>query len=94
MHVQEIETAIRKLPIEKVIELSTWLEAYQAELGERQNETETEESRVNEEKWDELLSKPESKRVMRTMAHEALEEYRAGQTTGIAITEDGRLAPA
>ncbi len=30
---------------------------------------------------------------MREMAHEALEEYHAGQTTDITTTKDGRLAP-
>ena len=42
---------------------------------------------------DELSSEPESKQVMRAMAQEAVAEYHAGQTTGIAVTEDGRLAP-
>jgi hypothetical protein len=46
------------------------------------------------EKWDELLTKPEAKRVMREMAREAREDYRAGRTTDIEVTEDGRLAPA
>ena len=92
MQVQEIETAITKLSVEKVNELSTWLEAYQADLWKRENEIE--ESRVNEGKWDELFSRPESKQVMRAMAQEAREEFHAGRTTGIAITEDGRLAPA
>ena len=40
--------------------------------------------------WDELFAKLEPKRVMREMAREAREDYRAGRTTGIAITEDGR----
>lgn len=39
----------------------------------------------------ELFAKPEAKRVMRQMAREAREDYRAGRTTGsIAITENGR----
>lgn len=37
---------------------------------------------------------PEAKRVMRKMAQEALDDYRAGKTTDITITADGRLAPA
>jgi len=40
--------------------------------------------------WDELFAKPEAKRVMRQMACESREDYCAGRTTGIAITEDGR----
>ena len=92
MQVQEIETAITKLSVEKVNELSTWLEAYQADLWKRENEME--ESHADEGKWDELFSRPESKQAMRAMAQEAREEFHAGRTTGIAVTEDGRLAPA
>jgi hypothetical protein len=49
---------------------------------------EEEEIRASEEKWDELLAKPEAKRVMREMAREAREEYHAGQTTDVATTDD------
>jgi len=55
---------------------------------------ETEERiRACEDKWDELLARPEAKRPLRQMAREALEDYHAGRTTGIIITEDGQLAP-
>lgn len=37
---------------------------------------------------------PKAKRIMREMAQEALDDYRAGKTTDITITADGRLAPA
>ena len=58
-------------------------------------ETETDkEIRASEEKWDELFAKPEAKRVMREMAGEVREDYRAGRTTDIEITKDGRLTPA
>ncbi len=92
MQIQEIESAITKLSAEKVNELSTWLEAYQADLWKRKNESEN--SRANEDKWDKLFSKPDSKQVMRAMAQEAREEFHAGRTTGIAVTEDGRLSPS
>jgi hypothetical protein len=52
------------------------------------------EQTASEERWDELFAKPEAKRVMREMAREAREDHRAGRTTDIEITEDGRLAPA
>jgi hypothetical protein len=48
---------------------------------------------ANEAKWDELLAKPEVKRLMRELAREARAEYSAGNTTEIHIAEDGRLAP-
>lgn len=47
----------------------------------------------SENKWDQLLAKPEAQRAMIDMAREAREEFRAGRTTDISITEDGRLAP-
>ena len=50
--------------------------------------------KAGEEKWEKLFAEPEARRVMREMAREAREEYRAGRTTDIEITEDGRLAPA
>ncbi len=46
-----------------------------------------------EEKWDQLLARPEAQRTMVDMAREAREDFRAGRTTDIGITKDGRLAP-
>jgi hypothetical protein len=48
---------------------------------------------ASEAKWDELLAKPEAKRLMRELAREARAEYLAGNTTEIQITEAGRLGP-
>jgi hypothetical protein len=42
-------------------------------------------------KWDELLSRPKAKLLLREMAREAREEYAAGNTTKIGMTDDGRL---
>lgn len=47
-----------------------------------------------EEAWDALLAQSEAREAMRQMAREAIAEYRAGRTTEIGITDDGRLAPA
>ncbi len=92
---------MRTLPPERVLQLvdfarflefqttrryRDWLEEKEAEIAE--------EIRASEEKWDSLFAKPEGKRVMREMAREAREDYRAGRTTDVEITEDGRLAPA
>jgi len=38
MRVQEIEAAIIQLPINKLIELSTWFEEYQARVWDKQIE--------------------------------------------------------
>jgi hypothetical protein len=48
---------------------------------------------AREEKWDELLARREANRLLREMAREALEDYLAGRTTGIAITREELLAP-
>lgn len=39
MGIQEIETAITKLPVERAIELSTWLEEYLAQAWDQQIES-------------------------------------------------------
>ena len=93
---------IRKLPPERasqLVDFARFLEFQLAQKSESdwldEEETGTEEGiHASEEKWDKLFARPEAKRVMREMAHEALEDYRAGRTTDIAITKDGRLAPA
>ena len=99
-HEQTVVRIMRKLPPERIGELvdfARFLELQSAKrydewLDEEETETE-EEMRASEESWDRLLAQPEAKRVLREMAREAGEDYQAGRTTGIAITEDGRLAP-
>jgi len=98
---QTVLTIMRRLPPERVLQLVDFARFLEFQTTERRDdrsgeeETETEEQiRASEEKWDELLAKPEAKRVMREMAREAREDYRTGRTTDIAITEDGQLAPA
>ena len=91
---------MRKLPPERVLQLVDFARFLEAQTTERYDdwlaeETESEEDiRASEERWDELLARPEAKRVMREMAREAIEDYRAGRTTDMTVTEDGRLAPA
>ncbi len=63
--------------------------------GTHEDELEKEEtSRAADEQWEAILAQPEARSLMRQMAREALAEYRAGRTTEIVVTEDGRLAPA
>ncbi len=93
---------IRKLPPERVHQLVDFARFLESQIAQRsdkdrfgEEEIETEEGiRSSEEQWDELLAKPEAKHAMREMAHEALEDYRAGRSTSIEITKDGRLEPA
>lgn len=44
-------------------------------------------------RWDELLASPAGQRTLLQLAHEAEEEYEAGLTTEIVVTDDNRLAP-
>ncbi len=99
---QTVINIIRKLPPERILQLIDFAQFLESQILQKssddmldEKETETEEEiRVSEEKWDKLFDKSEAKRVMREMAHEALEDSRAGRTTGIEITKDGRLVPA
>lgn len=98
---QAVIGIMRRLPPERVSQLVDFAQFLESQTVKRyddwldEEETETEEEiRASEEKWDKLFAKPEAKSVMRKMAREAREDYRAGRTTGVAITEDGRLAPA
>jgi len=93
---------VRKLPSDRVVQLIDF--AHFLELQTQKSETDNgphekvktvdEVIDGGQDKWDELLARPDAKSMMRKMAGEALAEYRAGQTTDIRITEDGRLAPA
>lgn len=92
---------MRRLPPECVLELVDFARFLEFQTTKRdrhgvgEEDTKTEEViQVSDKKWEQILAKPEAKQMMRDMAREALEEYRAGQTTDITITEDGRLAPA
>jgi hypothetical protein len=100
---QTLITIARKLPPERLpslVEFAHFLEFQAAKAGktdwydEDEEPVETEEDMTADEaKWDELFSRPESKRLLRKLAREARAEYRAGNTTEIQITDDGRLAP-
>ena len=68
-----------------------WIRLPNCSLNRYKDWLEEEEIETPENKWDELFAKPKAKRVMREMAREAREDYRAGRTTDIEITEDGRL---
>lgn len=100
-HEQTIVSIMRNLPPERISELVDFARFLELQGTERHGElpdeevTETEEEIcASEERWGRLLGQPEAKRVLREMAREAREDFSAGRTTGIAITDDGRLAPA
>ncbi len=68
---------MQKLPEEQISELVDF--AKFLEFQYVRNFEDDKKSIESEEKWDKLLAKPKAKRLMREMAHEALEEYRAGR---------------
>jgi hypothetical protein len=87
---------MRKLPPKRaaeIVDFARFLESQVEKHDDLLSEETEEEIHTSEEMWDELLSRPEAKRLLRQMAREALEDYHAGRTTGITITEDGQLAP-
>ncbi len=97
---QTVVRILHRLPPERARQLVDYArflefqtERYQGWLDEEETEIE-EEILASERKWDELFTRPESKRLLRTMAAEAREDYFAGRTTDVQITHDGRLAPA
>jgi len=96
-HEQTLIRILRKLPPTRATELinfARFLELQATQFDdEDENIPEEEELQANEAKWNQLLSRPESKKLLREMALEALDDYRAGDTTDIIVTEDGRLAP-
>ena len=89
---QVVLTIMRRLPPYRVLELvdfARFLEAQTAQQPEQELTT-----NATEDAWERLLAKPAARRVLRDMAAEAREDYQAGRTTDIQITEDGELAPA
>lgn len=97
LYEQTLIRIMRKLPPARVTELINFARFLELQANqfddEDENIPEEEELQANEAKWNQLLSRPESKKLLREMALEALDDYRAGDTTDIIVTEDGRLAP-
>lgn len=95
---QTVVRILQRLPPERarqLVDYARFLEFQTERYQGRPDEEETEEEILaSEKKWDELFAQPESKRLLRTMAAEAREDYFAGRTTDVQITHDGRLAPA
>ncbi len=47
MSVREIEVAITQLPVDKLVELSSWLEEYQAQVWDEQIENDLDAGRLD-----------------------------------------------
>lgn len=70
---------------------SSDLGALTTQLDQRGTDSDHDEA---DEEWDALLARPDAQRLLGEMAHEARENYAAGKTTGIGVTDDGWLGPA
>jgi len=94
-HEQAVIDIMRRLPEEQVVQLVSFAHFLELQTTQEYKKWLKEGcSEAGQEDWDKLLAGPEARRVMRDMAREAREEYRAGRTTDIDVAEDGRLAPA
>ena len=96
---QTVLRIMRKLTPERVaalVDFARFLE-YRAAEGVggwlETNSAATDEAGDADQRWDELLARPEAKEVMRQMAREAREDFYAGRATELVDTEDGRLVP-
>jgi len=92
---KSIQHIMRRLPTERLaslVEFARFLE-FEVEISRTQEAIEVAET-ASANKWDELLAKPESKNLLRKMAHEAQAEYLAGESTEIKLANDDRLSPA
>ncbi len=94
---QTIISIMQGLPYDRILQLidfAKFLENQSAVNKADEEKAETGENiRAKEEKWNKLFADTEAKLMMREMANEALEDYRAGKTTEMTITRDGRLEP-
>jgi len=82
LYEQTLLSIARTLPPESALELIDFARFLQTQ------------SQNDQDRWDQLFARPEAQLAMLDMAREAREDYHASRTTDIAITEDGRLAPA
>ena len=89
---------VHKLPDERIrqlVDFARFLEFQVSEASEDRliEETESDQDIRASEEWDKLLARPDARRLLREMAHEARENYVSGRTTGITVTDDGQLGP-
>lgn len=89
---QLVLAIMRRLPSYRVLELLDFARFLEAQTAKRtsadMSKSETEDA------WERVFAKPAAKRLLYEMANEAREEYGAGRTTAIIITDNGELAPA
>ena len=87
---QKLMAIARRLPPERLTHLIAFARFLEYEAKEDELTTSYTEG---DARWDELLASSEGQQTLLKLAREAQEEYEAGQTTAITVTDDGRLAP-
>ena len=96
---QKLVGIVRRLPpgrVSQVIDFAQFLEfqmtrTYDDDLLDR-DESE-EEIAAENARWDALLARDESQRLLEKMADEALADIQAGHARPMVFTEDGEIAP-
>lgn len=78
---QIVVQIMRRLPPERLVELADFARFLEFQATMR-DEGWFEDDAV-EDKWDELLARPETKCLLREMAHDARADYQAKQTTDL-----------
>ena len=92
---ETIINIMRNLPYDRISQLIDFAKFLESRFAVNKPDEEAEkEIRAGDEKWNKMFADPKAKLMMREMANEAIDDHRAGKTTEIAITEDGRLKPA
>lgn len=89
-HEQIVLKIMRRLPPDRLAELVDFARFLDFQTIV-QREVQLEETAAEDE-WDQLLARPEAKRLLHEMAREARADYQTGQTTDINFTQDDRLA--
>ena len=84
---------MRSLPPERVVQLVYFAQFLELQSTRQEKGADLPDG-SGDEKWDQLLAQPDTRQLLQEMAREAYEDYLAERTSDIAITEDGRLAPA
>lgn len=87
---QKLMAIARRLPPERLTHLVAFARFLEDELD---SDKATASYTEADARWDDLLASPEGQRTLLKLAREAQEEYEAGQTTEIIVTDDDRLAP-
>lgn len=88
MYEQLVLRIMRRLPAYRVLELVDFARFLEKQV------TQQEEDATTEDAWGRVLAKPAAKQLLREMAREAREDYQAGRTTEIQVTDQGELGPA